>query len=251
MLGMFKAMRQTLSHLPKKTVTVQYPEQREVLPARSATYPAWSSTRERRAAVPLLRLCESNCPVQVIRVNHASKYRLPVPNAARVRSEARLAAQEGVDIAALQPVLDDYEHGTGLISMLQNTQEVYGYLPRAALSEVALQTGISLSQIYGVTSFYNEFRRSRPGGHHQRLPGHRVSRRRCPPHRRRPLRGARPRYRRDRHDRLFTMQTVSCVGACALAPVVRVNDDETHGKATPDSMRRLVADLRHRAEVDR
>ena len=35
MLGMFKAMRQTMSHLPKKKLTVQYPEQREVLPARS------------------------------------------------------------------------------------------------------------------------------------------------------------------------------------------------------------------------
>ena len=252
MLGMFKAMRQTLSHLPKKTVTVQYPEQREVLPARSRGLfrvvidPASGEPRCRSCT-----LCESNCPVQVIRVNHASKYRLPVPNAARI-SEARLAAQEGVDIAALQPVLDDYyEHGTGLISMLQNTQEVYGYLPRAALSEVALQTGISLSQIYGVTSFYNQFRLQQAGRfiinvcqgtacHVAGAPliadalseelGLAIG--------------------ETSHDRLFTMQTVSCVGACALAPVVRVNDDETHGKATPDSMRRLVADLRHRAEVD-
>lgn len=51
-------------------------------------------------------------------------------------------------------------------------------------------------------------------------------------------------------DRLFTVQTVSCVGACALAPVVRINDDETHGKMTPDLVRKLVADLKQRAEVD-
>jgi NADH-quinone oxidoreductase subunit E len=52
-------------------------------------------------------------------------------------------------------------------------------------------------------------------------------------------------------DRLFTLQTVSCVGACALAPVVRVGDDETHGRMTPDRARALVNDLKHRAEVDR
>ena len=52
-------------------------------------------------------------------------------------------------------------------------------------------------------------------------------------------------------DRLFTLQTVSCVGACALAPVVRIGDDETHGRMTPDKARALVTELRHRAEVDR
>ena len=61
-------------------------------------------------------------------------------------------------------MLDDYyEHGTGLIAMLQNAQEVYGYLPRLAIQEISLQTGVSLSQIYGVSSFYNQFRLSPVG----------------------------------------------------------------------------------------
>jgi NADH-quinone oxidoreductase subunit E len=253
MLGMFKALRQTMSHLPQKKVTVQYPEEREVLPARSRGLfrvvidPTSGDPRCRSCT-----LCESNCPVQVIRVNHVSKYRLPVPNTARI-SEARIAAQPGVDVKALQPVLDDYyEHGTGLISMLQNTQEVYGYLPRLAIQEISLQTGVSLSQIYGVASFYNQFRLQEAGRfiinvcqgtacHVAGAPliadalseelGVGVG--------------------ETTKDRLFTLQTVSCVGACALAPVVRVNDDETHGKSTPDTMRKLVADLKHRAEVDR
>jgi NADH-quinone oxidoreductase subunit E len=129
---------------------------------------------------------------------------------------------------------------------------VYGYLPRAVIQEVSLQTAISLSQIYGVASFYNQFRLQQAGKfiinvcqgtacHVAGAPliadalseelGLSVG--------------------ETSRDRLFTLQKVSCVGACALAPVVRVNDDETHGKATPDSMRKLVADLRHRAEVDR
>ena len=49
--------------------------------------------------------------------------------------------------------------------MLQSTQEVYGYLPRLALHEISLQTGVSLSQIYGVSSFYNQFRLSPVGEH--------------------------------------------------------------------------------------
>jgi ferredoxin len=164
MLGMFKAMRQTMSHLPKKKLTVQYPEQREALPARSRGL--FRVAIDPASGVPTCRsctLCESNCPVQVIRVNHTSKYKLPAPNVARI-SEARIAAQQGIDPQALQPVLDDYyEHGTGLIAMLQNAQEIYGYLPRTAIQEISLQTGVSLSQIYGVSSFYNQFRLSPVG----------------------------------------------------------------------------------------
>jgi NADH-quinone oxidoreductase subunit E len=253
MLGMFKAMRTTLRHLPMKKITVQYPEERERLPERSRGLfrvvidPASGDPRCRSCT-----LCESNCPVQVIRVNSTSKYTQPAPQAARIAA-ARMAAQESVDLEPLQPVLDEhYEHGTDLIAMLQNTQEVYGYLPRVAIHEVSLRTGISLSQIYSVASFYNQFRLSEVGKfvinvcqgtacHVAGAPliadalsdelGLAVG--------------------ETSGDRLFTLQWVSCVGACALAPVVRVNDDETHGKATPDSMRKLVADLKHRAEVDR
>jgi len=98
-------------------------------------------------------------------VNYTSKYQLAVPNAARVATR-RLEAQADADLKKLQPVLDDfYEHGTGLIAVLQNTQEVYGYLPRVALQEISLQSGVSLSQIYGVASFYNQFRLSPIGKH--------------------------------------------------------------------------------------
>jgi NADH:ubiquinone oxidoreductase subunit E len=47
---------------------------------------------------------------------------------------------------------------------------------------------------------------------------------------------------------LFTLQTVNCVGACALAPVVRIGDDDTHGRVTPNAARKLVRRLR-KAEV--
>src|SRR5450759_2976126 len=91
MLGMFKAMRTTIRHLPMKIITVQYPEQRERLPERSRGLfrvvidPASGEPRCRACT-----LCESNCPVQVIRVNYTSKYQLPVPNAARLGDARRV-----------------------------------------------------------------------------------------------------------------------------------------------------------------
>ena len=252
MLGMFKAMRTTLRHLPMRKITVQYPEQRERLPERSRGLfrvvidPANGEPRCRSRT-----LCESNCPVQVIRVNYTSKYQLPVPNAARI-AEARLAAQRDVDLTPLQPVLDDYyEHGTGLIAMLQNAQEAYGYLPRLAIQEISLQTGVSLSQLYGVSSFYNQFRLS-PVGKHIITVCHGTA---CH------VAGAslitaafsevlEVDVGKTTKDRLFTLQAVSCVGACALAPVVRVGDDETHGRMTPDKARKLVVDLRRSEGIE-
>ena len=252
MLGMFKAMRTTLKHLPMKKITVQYPEERERLPERSRGLfrvvidPASGDPRCRACT-----LCESNCPVQVIRVNYTSKYPLPAPNEARL-AEARVAAQAGVDLKALQPVFDAFhERGLSLITLLQHAQEVYGYLPRLALQEISLQTGVSLAQLYGVTSFYNQFRLSPVGKHVitvcQGTACHVAGA---------PLITSAFSEElgidvgKTTEDRLFTLQTVSCVGACALAPVVRLGDDETHGRMTPDKARKLVTDLRRSEGVE-
>ena len=50
-------------------------------------------------------------------------------------------------------------------------------------------------------------------------------------------------------DMLFTLQTVNCVGACALAPAVRIGEEETHGRMTPQGARKLVKTLRKREEA--
>jgi NADH-quinone oxidoreductase subunit E len=251
MLGMLKAMKTTVGHLLTKKVTVQYPEQREQLPERSRGLfrvvidPASDDPRCRACT-----LCETNCPVQVIRVNYTSKYELPAPNEARIR-EARLAVQPKPDLTQIQPVIDHFrETGTGMMAVLQDTQGIYGYLPRLALQEISVQTGTSLSQLYGVASFYNQFRLS-PVGKHVITVCHGTA---CH------VAGA-PLITaafseelgvgvgETTKDRLFTLEAVSCVGACALAPVVRVGEDETHGRMTPDKARKLVTDLRQREGV--
>jgi len=252
-IGILKALGTTLRHLPRRKITVQYPEQREQLPERSRGLfrvvidPATDDPRCRACT-----LCETNCPVQVIRVNYESKYALPATNQARI-SRARIQSQPAPDLKLLAPVIDHYrETGTGMMAVLQHTQEIYGYLPRLALQEIAVETGVSLSQLYGVASFYNQFRLT-PVGKFIVTVCHGTA---CH------VAGA-PFITeafadelgiepgKTTKDRLFTLQTVSCVGACALAPVVRVGDDETHGRMTPDKARALVADLKHRLEVDR
>ncbi len=244
MLGMFKAMRTTLRHLPMKKITVEYPEQRDRLPERSRGLfrvvidPASGDPRCRACT-----LCETNCPVQVIRVNYTSKYQVPVPNVARVAAR-RLEAQPGVDLKKMAPVLDDYrEHGTGLITVLQNVQAVYGYLPRAALQEVSLQTGVSLSQIYGVSSFYNQFRLSPIG---KRLIDvchgtacHVAGAQQITEALEEELGVADGKTTKDME---FTLSSVACMGACSQAPVMRIGD-QTYGNLTPDKTRKIIRDL--------
>ena len=45
-------------------------------------------------------------------------------------------------------------------------------------------------------------------------------------------------------DMLFTLQTVNCIGACALAPAVRIGEDDTYGRVTPQQARKLIRQLR-------
>ena len=246
MLGMLKAMRQTIGHLGQRRFTGQYPDEREQLAERSrGVFRVVVDPTSDDARCRSCTLCETNCPVQVIRVNYTSKYKLPVPNQARI-SANRLDSQPPVDLTLLDPILSGFmgDH-VGLIGVLQHTQEEYGYLPRAALHAIAQRTGTPLSQIYGVASFYNQFRLSPVGkylitvcqGTACHVAGAPLVTAAFSEELAVPLNGT-------TKDRLFTLQAVNCVGACALAPVVRVGDDDTYGRVTPDSARKLVHDLR-------
>ena len=176
----------------------------------------------------------------MIRVNYESKYALPVPNAALI-ADARVDLQPPVDMKLLAPIIDDWrEHGTGLITVLQNTQEQFGYLPRAAIQEISTQTGVSLSQIYGVASFYNQFRLS-PIGKYVIDVCHGTA---CH------VAGA-PLITaaleeelgvesgKTTKDMLFTLSSVACMGACSQAPVMRIGD-ATYGNLTPDRTRKII-----------
>jgi NADH:ubiquinone oxidoreductase subunit E/NAD-dependent dihydropyrimidine dehydrogenase PreA subunit len=247
MLGMFKAMRTTLSHLPRKTVTEQYPEERYSLPERSrglfsvVINPATDDPRCRSCT-----LCETNCPVQVIRVNYRSKYPVPAVNEARIAA-ARVAVQPSYDGKLVQKIVAEHylQDGVGMVHVLQEMQEAFGFLPRLALRQVSVGTGISLSEIYGLASFYPQFRLAPVGKFVINVCTGTACR----------VAGASQvidafseelgvGLDETTADGLFTLQTANCLGACALAPVVRVGETDTLGRLNADAARELVRTLR-------
>ena len=247
MLGMLKAMRTTLAHLPRKTVTVQYPEQREVLPERSrglfsvVINPATDDPRCRSCT-----LCETNCPVQVIRVNYRSKYPVPAVNEARIAA-ARVAVQPSYDEKLVQKIVEEHylESGVGMVTVLQEMQEAFGFLPRLALQQVSVGTGVSLSELYGLVTFYPQFRLAPVGKFVINVCTGTACR----------VAGASQvidafseelgiGLDETTADGLFTLQTANCLGACALAPVVRIGETDTHGRLNADAARELVRTLR-------
>ena len=123
-----------------------------------------------------------------------------------------------------------------LIPVLQEAQDEYGYLPEEVLTEIALGLNLSLSQVYGVVTFYSQF--------HQEPRGNNIIRvcmgTACH------VRGGEAILNAIKDeldidagettdDLEFTLESVACIGACGLAPVIMINDD-THGRLTPDKI---------------
>lgn len=129
-----------------------------------------------------------------------------------------------------------------LMPVLQQAQEIYGYLPIEVQAIVAEGLGISLSEIYGVATFYSQFRLNPKGIYRisiclgtacyvkgaakvleavERKLGIQVGE--CTP------------------DGLFSLESCRCVGACGLAPVMMIND-EVFGRMTPEQVPVILED---------
>jgi NADH-quinone oxidoreductase subunit E len=120
-----------------------------------------------------------------------------------------------------------------LIPILQKVQKELGYLSREAMAEIAHQLDIPEIDVYGVVTFYNQFRLNPPGKHSIRvclgtachMKGGYIT-----------LDAWKRRLKIDRRqttpDREFDLDTVACVGCCVMAPVTVV-DDEPQGQVEP------------------
>ncbi len=115
---------------------------------------------------------------------------------------------------------------SSLIPLLQDIQHIYGYLPEEVMMEVAAFVGLPFSRVYGVATFYNQFRMIPLGENIIRV-----------------CRGTACHVKNSANilyaleselkikagettrDKKFTLETVSCIGACSIAPVITVNDD--------------------------
>jgi len=138
---------------------------------------------------------------------------------------------ESVDLGAVSEILDNYEGTKGaLMPVLQKIQTAYKYLPETAMEMVSERLCVSMSQIYGVVTFYAQFYTTPPGKHIMKLcqgtachvkgadgimdklvERHNVA------------------HKQTTEDGLYTFEEVACLGACAMAPVMTV-DGKVYGE---------------------
>lgn len=132
------------------------------------------------------------------------------------------------------------QQGT-LIPILQDVQNLYNYLPKDALEYIAEKTGTPISEIYGVVTFYSLFHLNPRGRNIIRACQGTACH----------VRGGKTilqalekelgiKAGHTTSDLRFTLETVACIGACGLAPVMQVNED-THGRLTPEKITAVLA----------
>ena len=127
-----------------------------------------------------------------------------------------------------------------LIAILQDIQDEFGYLPQDALCRVAERLCVPLIQVYGVATFFKAFSLKPRGRHVVTVCMGTACYVRGAPAVLEELKrvlGIEPGETTD--DMEFTLETVNCLGACALGPVVVV-DDEYHEKVTPGKVKAIL-----------
>ena len=137
-----------------------------------------------------------------------------------------------------------------LIPILQDIQEMFHYLPGELLTYAAEKIGVTKAKAYSVATFYENFSFEAKGKYVIKVCDGTA----CHVKKSTPVLEALYRKlglsaeKKTTDDMLFTVETVSCLGACGLAPAVMVNDT-VHPKMTPESAAVLIDELREGAEA--
>lgn len=132
-----------------------------------------------------------------------------------------------------------------IIAILQDTQEKYRYIPKEVFEYYSLKLGISKAKIYSVATFYENFSLEPKGKYIIKIcDGTACHVRKSIPileRLRKELKLSSEKHTTD--DLMFTVETVSCLGACGLAPVITVND-KVYGAMTPEKTSELLNTLK-------
>ena len=152
---------------------------------------------------------------------------------------------ESVDLSLIKDVLDKYADVKGsLISILQKTQEIYGYVPIDAVYHIAERTGLTPAKIMGVATFYAQFRFQAVGKYLIMICKGTA----CYVNGANAVADAVMEElgigdNETTADGLFSLSLVSCLGCCSLAPVMMINED-TYGSLTPDKVVKILRDIK-------
>ena len=150
-----------------------------------------------------------------------------------------------VNISLINPIIQKYQGKKGnLIPVLQGVQSLYGYVPREAFIRLHEEMGLKLNEMYGVATFYAQFRLS-PVGKHIIKVCHGTA---CHVQNATKITEALVTELgvKDGHtteDGLFTLESVACLGCCSLAPVMTVGN-ETFGSLNGKKAARVIKELR-------
>ncbi|HKK95541.1 MAG TPA: NADH-quinone oxidoreductase subunit NuoE [Anaerovoracaceae bacterium] len=152
----------------------------------------------------------------------------------------------------LKPVLDKYAKVPGsLITILQQAQEIYGYLSLDAINYISEATGVRPAKIYGVATFYTQFRLE-PIGENLIMLCQGTA---CHVNGSESIEESICDYLgiqdgETTEDGIFTINNVACLGCCSLAPVMMVKTaegDETYGNLTKASVVKVLEEIKGRA----
>lgn len=163
----------------------------------------------------------------------------------RILQEKGATIQASVDLTLIDPLIEKYKSKKGnLIPILQGTQDLFGYLPKEAFIKISELTGLKLSDMYGVATFYTQFRLN-PVGKYIVKVCHGTA---CHVQNATAISEAIEdalgvKDGETTEDRLFTLESVACLGCCSLAPVMMIGDN-TYGKLTGNQAVKIIKEIK-------
>lgn len=146
-----------------------------------------------------------------------------------------------IDVSIAENIIKKFTNKPGaLIPILQNIQNDYGYLPQEVINKISEKLNITTAEIYGVATFYTQFRLN-PIGKHTIKVCHGTA---CH------VGGANIldemlknklgiNFGETTKDGMFTVLPVACLGCCSLAPAVMINN-KTYGKLNNDKLSKII-----------
>lgn len=155
-----------------------------------------------------------------------------------------------VDLKLIEPLIKKYKSKKGnMIPLLQGTQNIYGYIPTESMLLISKETGLKVSDMFGVVTFYAQFRLHPVGKNIIKL-----------------CHGTACHVQNVKavtediqnllvlkdgetsKDGIFTLETVACLGCCSLAPVMMIGD-ETYGKLSGKKAVEVIKEIKRKETI--
>lgn len=166
------------------------------------------------------------------------------------KKEEKASQNDKVNLKLLEPLIKKYKSKKGnLIPLMQGTQNLFGYIPIEAMTLISKETGLKISDMYGVVTFYAQFRLN-PVGKHIIKICHGTA---CHVQNAKVVTEDLQNFLSLKDgettpDRIFTLETVACLGCCSLAPVMMIGE-ETYGKLNGKKAVEVIKEIKRKESL--